>query len=177
MLDTNFHPFPVLTTDRLVLRAIETTDDNDIFLHRADEKVNKYLEGFSHATIEQSQALISRIQNEIINGKSIFWVINQKGNNKFIGTICLWNISVDENKAEAGYTLNPQFHKMGYMNEALIKVIDFGFNKMKLKTIDAFTHKDNESSTKLLLRNKFKQATPAKPVEGDEVYFSLSKEE
>src|SRR4051812_32190372 len=110
MTETNFSPFPILTTDRLILRQLEATDDKDIFYHRSDDSVNVYLNDFRHSSIEQTQAFIDRIQKEISEGKTILWVITQKGRNRFIGTICLWNISKDECKAETGYTLDPEFH-------------------------------------------------------------------
>ncbi|MDP2384909.1 MAG: GNAT family N-acetyltransferase [Bacteroidota bacterium] len=177
MLETNFTPFPILKTDRLILRQLETSDDKDIFSHRSDEKVNTYLEDFRHTSIEQTQAFINRVQKEITNGKTILWVITQKGHNKFLGTVCFWNISKDEYKAEAGYTLDPIFHRMGYMNEALKKIINFGFTKMKLKTIEAYTHENNEASIKLLLKNNFKQETiPKKEVGSDRICFSLTSE-
>ncbi|MES2288014.1 MAG: GNAT family N-acetyltransferase [Bacteroidota bacterium] len=176
MIETNFTPFPILKTDRLILRQIEATDDLDIFSHRSDDKVNTYLEDFRHSSIEQTQAFIDRIQKETADNKTILWVITQKGSNKFIGTICLWNISKNEYKAETGYTLAPEFHRMGYMNEAIVKAIDFGFNKMKLKTIEAYTHENNENSIKLLLRNKFKQGTtPKKEVGNNRFFFSLTE--
>lgn len=39
------------------------------------------------------------------------------------------------------------------MSEAIKKVIDFGFNDMRLKSLEAFTHKENLPSIKLLERN------------------------
>jgi len=162
MVETKFTPFPVLATDRLILRQLETTDDKDIYSHRLDDRVNKYLEDFRHTSIEQTQAFIDRIQKEVAANKTILWVITQKSRNKFLGTICLWNISKTNHRAETGYTLDPQFHGKGYMNEALVKIINFGFNKMKLRTIEAYTHKDNESSIQLLLKNKFKPDTTRK---------------
>ncbi len=174
MIETNFTPFPILTTDRLILRPLETSDDKAIFSHRSDAGVNTYLENFRHSSIEHTQAFIYRVQNEIAAGKTILWVITVKGSNTFIGTICLWNISKDEHKAETGYTLDPKFHRMGYMNEALVKVIGFGFNKMKLKTIDAYTHENNESSIKLLLSNNFMQSTHKKIIGGNRIYFLLN---
>lgn len=174
MIETNFFPFPVLTTDRLVLRQLKTTDDEDIFAHRCDDNVNTYLEDWRYSSVEEAQAFISRVQKEIAEGKTILWVITKRGMDRFMGTICLWNISKDEHKAETGYTLVSEFHGMGYMNEALERVIDFGFNKMKLKAIEAYTHERNENSIKLLLRNKFMQGAPQKEVSGNRVYFSLN---
>ena len=178
MIETNFTPFPVLATDRLILRQIETFDDKDIFVHRSDDRVNSYLEGFRHASIEETQAFIARIQQQVSIGKSILWVLTHKNNNKFIGTICLWNISHEDRSAETGYTLDPEFHGKGYMQEALVKIIDFGFNFMKLRIIEAYTHKDNRGSKQLLLRNEFKMNVADKKEDcgPDLIVFTLTNE-
>jgi [ribosomal protein S5]-alanine N-acetyltransferase len=177
MLLTNFIPFPALTTDRLVLRSLEINDADDIFAHRCDDDVNTYLEDFRHATIEQTRAFISRVQNEILEGRTILWVITEKGNNRFLGTVCLWNISHEEQKAETGYTLDPRFQGKGYMNEALAKAIEFGFGTVRLKTIEAYTHEQNERSIRLLQKNRFTRSSrPLKQVSGNRVCFVLTKQ-
>jgi ribosomal-protein-alanine N-acetyltransferase len=179
MIEPNFTPFPILTTDRLVLRQLEVSDDKDIFIHRSDDKVNTYLENWKHSSIEETQAFIARVQKEVASNKTILWVISEKGKHKFLGTVCFWNISISDDKAETGYTLDSKFQKMGYMNEALAKIIDFGFNKMKLKTIEAYTHKDNERSIRLLTKNKFKLDTTRKAAAGkgdNRIIFILSNE-
>lgn len=177
MINTNFSPFPTLITERLVLRSLEAADAEVIFSHRNDDKVNTYLEDFRHSTLEQTQAFIDRVLTEITEGRTILWAITEKGKNTFIGSVCLWNISKGEFKAETGYTLSSEFHKMGYMNEALEKAIEFGFNRVKLKTIEAYTHKDNSASIKLLLRNKFiQEAHPKKKVGVDRIFFTLSND-
>ena len=53
--------------------------------------------------------------------------------------------------------MNPAFQGIGVMDEALKKVLEFGFNHLKLHTIEAYTQKNNRSSTKLLERNGFKR--------------------
>ena len=178
MVNLNFSPFPILQTDRLVLRQIETTDDIDIFSHRSNDRVNKYLENFRHASIAETQSFIARIQKEVSDHKTILWVLTQKGKNKFMGTICFWNISHQDNKAETGYTLSPEFYDKGYMHEAMKKIIDFGFTEMQLHTIEAYTHKDNNPSIQLLLRNKFKQDTTRKAAKekgSDRIIFTLAR--
>ncbi len=150
-----FIPFPVLTTQRLNLRELDFTDDQDIFAHRTDDRVNTYLDGFRHDHISQSRDFITRVLKEIDEGISILWVISRKESRKFMGTICLWNISKTNLKAELGYTLVPEYHNLGYMSEALERVLEFGFKVMKLKTIEAFTHQDNAGSIRILTKNKF----------------------
>ena len=57
--------------------------------------------------------------------------------------------------AEIGYELHPDFQGKGLMQEAISTVTDYGFNKMNLKVITAFTHINNLRSTNVLLKNNF----------------------
>lgn len=41
------------------------------------------------------------------------------------------------------------------MQEAIPEIIKYGFNKMKLEIITAFTHSANNKSIKLLVKNNF----------------------
>lgn len=175
MYESTFIPFPTLTTRRLILRQIEAGDDQDIFAHRADEQVNAYLENFSHASLEHTRAFIDRIHAEVTAGRSVLWVLSRKEDPRFMGTICLWNIDWEKRSAETGYTLHPPFHKMGYMNEALEKVIDYGFNSMNLAMIHAYTHELNESSVRLLERNHFRQEpVPENEAGSNMIFFALT---
>ena len=40
----SFTPFPVLSTERFILRQLSINDTNKIFLPRSDSEVNKYLD-------------------------------------------------------------------------------------------------------------------------------------
>jgi len=176
MLQINFIPFPVLETERLVLRPLKQSDAREIFIHRQDDQVNTYLENFRFTSMEESHAFISRVQQEISDQKTILWVLTEKGRNKFIGTVCFWRISKEEATAETGYTLVSEFHNKGYMHEALAKIIAYGLETMKLKCIEAYTHQDNEASIRLLLKNKFiQQAETKKEVGKDRIFFVLNK--
>ena len=86
-----------------------------------------------------------------------YWTITIKDNPKLIGSICLWNFNTEKTIAEIGYDLHPNFQGKGIMNESMNLVLDFGFKNLKLKTIEAFTHKGNKSSIRLLKRNQFIQ--------------------
>lgn len=69
--------------------------------------------------------------------------------------------------------LYPDAEGKGLMQEALSAVIEYGFATLKLKSIEAYTHKDNSRSTALLIRNFFvKQGDPD---ESMNVVFTLNK--
>lgn len=172
----HFHPFPTLTTARLVLRQLEETDAPAIFEHRADAVVNTWVDGFRHATVQDSYAFVERIHRETAEGRTLMWVLSEKGKHTFMGTVCLWNISLAEKRAETGYSLVTAYHRQGFMHEALAASIAYGFNVLQLETIDGYTHQHNEASIKLLLKNGFvQQAVPRKTVEVNRIYFVLNR--
>lgn len=151
----NFSPFPALSTERLLLRALQLTDDKEIFALRSDDNINKYLDRPKAHSIEDARDFIQKIINGIANNESIFWVITFKHETALAGTICLWNIDKENAVAEIGYELLTQYHGKGIMHEAAKEVIAFSFEQMKLQSIEACLHKDNLASVKLLERNKF----------------------
>lgn len=154
----NFNPFPQLTTEQLALRQIKESDSDIILFLRSDSTVNKFIERPEHRkTKNKADALkfIKEITEYIHTNTSIAWGITLKNNPQIVGTICLWNFSNDRTIAELGYDLNPEFHGKGIMNEAMKSVIDYGFNTLNLLKIEAFTHKENTSSIRLLKNNKF----------------------
>jgi len=171
MLQIDFDPFPILTTERLVLRPLKITDAEEIFIHRNDEVVNTFLENFRHQSIGDSIAFIERVQREITEGMTIMWVITHNGDDRFMGTVCFWRISKEAHSAETGYTLLSEFHGKGYMNEALARIIHYGLDVMGLRYIDAYTHQHNIASIKLLTRNGFKPGKPQKAVSANRVYY------
>ena len=147
--------FPILATERLILRRLEIQDDNEIFFLRSDEEVNKYLVAPRARSIEDARAFINKINSGVINNEWGYWGITLKNDNKLIGTICFWNFSKEENKAEIGYVLHTDFQGQGIMQEAIVKVIEYGFEKMKLRSTEAVLNPDNARSIALLKRNGF----------------------
>jgi len=156
MLKLNFSPFPFLNTERLALRQLTTDDAGAIASLRSNAIVNKYLERPKSTTSDEALHFIDKINRVINNNESIYWVITLKETNHLIGTICYWNIVVEEDTAEIGYELLPDFYGKGIMQEAMTAVIKFGFNTMQVKNITAFPLAANIPSIKLLERNNFK---------------------
>lgn len=155
-----FQPFQTLKTERLELRKITVSDCDEVFFLRSNKTVTKYIERSENSQTKNKADALKFIQEIITGGfknnKSITWKITLKTNPKMIGSICLWNFSENYKIAEVGYDLNPIFQNKGIMTEALQCIIDYGFKKLKLDKIEAFTHIKNENSRKLLERNCFK---------------------
>jgi ribosomal-protein-alanine N-acetyltransferase len=161
MTGKNFTPFPVLKTGRLTLRQLRSSDDKEIFALRSNDNVNKYLNRKPSKSIDDAKNFIQTINENIQRNESIYWAITLNGTDKLIGTICLFNFSEDHSKVEIGYELLPDFQGKGIMQEATSKVIHFGFQHVGLNSIEAYTHSENQSSTRLLEKLNFKRVSAA----------------
>ena len=145
-----FTTFPILTTERLILRRLSEDDQNEIFLLRSDEKINRYIDRPRPVNISDAVEFIRKISMGIDKKESLYWAICFKDNPLLIGTICLWNFSDDRQTAEIGYELQSNYQGQGIMYEAINCIIRFAFDKILLKRIDAFTQQGNSKSVRLL---------------------------
>ncbi len=151
----NFNPFPVLMTDRLVLRKLKMSDDELIFDYQSNKENFKFVDMQVYKDILDAQKYIDKMNFGVENNKWIIWAIADKNTNTILGTISIWNISKKDYKAELGYGLFADNRGKGIMAEALNKVVEYGFNNMGLKIIEAYTNSENKKSINLLKRNGF----------------------
>ena len=161
MVNRNFTPFPILTTERLTLRQLSTGDQQNIFALRSDTEINKYLNRESSKTIEDAIHFINKINDTIKNNNSIYWVISLTKTKTVVGTICLFDFSNEKNSCEIGYELMTKFQGQGIMKEATKEVIDYAFQTLQFQKIVASTHTGNLNSTKLLTKFNFLQSKEA----------------
>ena len=75
-------------------------------------------------------------------------------NRKFAGSIALYRI---KKEYELGVIIMKKFRNKGVATEASKKVLDFGFNKLKLKKILATTDLDAQISPKILRKLGFRK--------------------
>ncbi len=155
MVNRNFTPFPILTTERLTLRQLSIDDQQNIFALRSDGEINKYLDRAPSKTIEDAINFINKVNDNIQKNNSIYWVIILTKRKTFVGTICLFDFSNGKNKCEIGYELSTNFQGQGIMKEATEKVINYAFQTIRLQKIEAFTHNGNRNSIKLLNKLDF----------------------
>jgi ribosomal-protein-alanine N-acetyltransferase len=146
--------FPVLTTNRLLLRQLADNDIPALVNLRSDAEVNKYLNRPKSTTAEEAGAFVKKINNGL-NKEWHYWVISLKEDQKLIGTICLWNFNEANKSVEIGYELLPAFQGNGLMYKALSGVISFGFAVRQFRSIIAHTDSNNERSKNLLEKSGF----------------------
>jgi ribosomal-protein-alanine N-acetyltransferase len=173
LMNKSFTPFPVLTTARLTLRQLSSSDAQEIFALRSNETVNKFLDRQPSKALEDARRFIQAIHENAQRNESVYWAITLSSTDKLVGTVCLFNLSEDRSKAEIGYELLPDFQGQGIMQEAISAVVHFGFQQAGLKSIEAHTHSENQRSTSVLGKLNFKGESTT---DGNVTLFKLTHE-
>jgi ribosomal-protein-alanine N-acetyltransferase len=155
MIQINFTPFPNLETERMHLRRVVNADVNEIFALRSDKETMKYIPRPLAKTIEDALEHIAHIDSKIENNEGINWAITLKNDPKLLGIIGLYRINPEHYRAEIGYMLLPKYNGKGIMTEAIKDVVKYGFEIMKLHSIEAIIDPENFSSEKVLQKNGF----------------------
>lgn len=158
MLEVSFKPFPLMVTQRLLLRNMQPGDTNLLLEMRSNKKTLAYLDKKPLQSAAEAELLINKMLSDLEVGDGITWALALKEfPGQLIGTIGLWRLIKEHYRAEIGYMLLPQYFRQGYMKEAIVPVLDYGFKKMNLHSVEAHIHPGNQGSKALLLSQGFKQ--------------------
>ncbi|MEO8149373.1 MAG: GNAT family N-acetyltransferase [Bacteroidia bacterium] len=155
MLEITFNDFPILKTERLILRRIIAADAPVIFYMRSNDRVRQYLDSKRFESLEEAIDLIKRNDNLFDENDGVVWAISHKDDNAMIGTIGFWRIAKEHHRAEIGYMLHDDYRGKGIMIEAAKISLKYAFKELKLHSIEANTNPSNASSIKLLERLGF----------------------
>jgi len=143
---------PELTTNRLILRAFTVADS----LIVSDLAGNKLI---ADVTANIPHPYSESLAKEWIQSHSVKWknkelasfAITLKETRQVIGAISLMNLN--NNEGELGYWVGVDYWNNGYCTEACRRMIDFGFNALKLRRIHAHHLSRNPASGKVLLNS------------------------
>ena len=155
MLSIHLPIFPVLTTERMVLRELRRSDAEQVFALRSDPLVMQHVPRPLAATTEDALALIDLITSMVAANDAVQWAITVKGDDTFLGLIGFWRMEKEHHLAELGYMLAHEHWGKGYISEAIGALIPFGFNTLGFHRIEAITRPENAASIRALEKNGF----------------------
>ena len=145
-----FKRIPTLETDRFILRKIKVSDYLDMYEYSKLESVTKYLLWRCHPDERYTRDYLSYVQSQYRAGEFYDWAIIDKESSKMIGTCGFAKLDTENNCAEIGYVINPDYWRRGIATECVRKVIDFGFNELNLHRIEARYIVGNEVSRRVM---------------------------
>jgi len=149
--------FPILHTDRLVLRELTVNDAQAILNCFSNSDVLRHYGQNPLTSLDQVRQIINNFSTNYDEKRGIKWGIELKGQAGIIGTIGFQEWSTEHKRAEISYALFPESWGKGYALEAVNKVISFGFQEMELVRIGAIVFTENDASNKLLIKAGFEK--------------------
>lgn len=144
-----------ISTERLLLRPLEPTDELAMFALRSNEDVNRYTGNIPLVTVESAGALIAKDRQAMRDDLYLRLGMVRLDNDELIGTCGLFNFDAQCRRAEIGYDLRPTMWGQGYMREALLDLLQYAFTTLDLNRVEADVDPQNLSSRKALERLGF----------------------
>ncbi len=145
-----FSKIPTLTTERLTLRQMKTSDWRDMYEYASQPKVTEYLLWDYHRSPDQTQDYLRYLQAQYRAGDFYDWAIVLSEEKKMIGTCGFTTIDFANNCAEVGYVINPAYWGKGIAAEAVSRVMDFGFSELNAHRIEAKYIVGNNASRRVM---------------------------
>lgn len=144
----------IIETDRLILRELRLSDAEAFFAMDNNPNVHRYLWNKPTQKIEETLEIITFVRKQYLdNGIGRFAIIS-KDTKEFMGWAGLkFNTEMVNNKTnfyDIGYRLDEKFWERGYASEASFAWVQYAFETLKIKTIEAATHIENVASNRIL---------------------------
>jgi RimJ/RimL family protein N-acetyltransferase len=140
-----------LETPRLILRQWQESDHEPYIQLNADNEVMEFFP--SVLTRDQTLVQIKRIADAMQERGYGFFAVERKDTQKFIGFTGLSNPGFESHFTpcvEIGWRLNKANWNQGFATEAAGACLEYGFNKLALAEIFAFTSVHNLRSEKVM---------------------------
>lgn len=154
---------PRLADDRVVLRALRDEDVPDLV-------EISYYDGRPARDESQALAMLRRIRSDSARGAGLHWGVTLAAEEDAVAGTCGFYRGFADRVGEVGYGLHPAYRGRGLMTAAVRLLVSFGFERLGLRRIVAYTARDNTPSVAVLLRAGFEEvATQA----GDRAFERL----
>jgi len=145
----------VLETARLTLRFMDERDIDALYAVYSDPLVARYLSRPAQTERAQAEKMMSNVLAGYEDGSGINFGIVRRDDGQLMGNCMFFRFHEESRRAEIGYSMARAYWGHGYMNEALVALIDHGFGPLGLNRIEADIDPRNDSSAKSLLRLGF----------------------
>ncbi|WP_338086605.1 GNAT family protein [Niveibacterium umoris] len=148
--------FPSLTTPRLRLRELTPDDTPEVFEIHSDAEGMRWFGSDLLTRSEQALGLIETFAAwRKMPNPGTRWGIERKENGHLIGTCGLFKWNRAWRSCTIGYELARSAWGVGYMREALVAMLQWGFDNMALNRVEALIHPENQRSRRTVARLGF----------------------
>jgi [ribosomal protein S5]-alanine N-acetyltransferase len=142
--------FPMIETRRLWIRPMRITDAAALMTVNGDDEVMRFLPHPTWRTIADGVAWIEGMFALQDRGDTYSFVISRRSDGRIIGSCFLFNVAMDNARAEIGYGLSRPNWGRGYATEAMTAFISRAFAVLGLRRLEAEIDPRNTGSAKVV---------------------------
>jgi RimJ/RimL family protein N-acetyltransferase len=145
-----------IATPRLRLRPMRRDDAEALFLVFCDAQAMRYWSSPPHGSPLLTAEVIERAQMAFMAGDGIEWAITRAGDDTAIGKIGHWRWQRTHSRSEVGFIVRRDLWGQGIAAEALAAIVEWGFRRLELHSVEAQLDADNVASQRTLERVGFR---------------------
>jgi ribosomal-protein-alanine N-acetyltransferase len=145
-----FSVFPIIESERLILRQVTLEDAPDFFACQSDPDVFRYAGRSEETSLESAQHMLNILFKRHQEQTMLSWAIVLKENLRFVGRFQIEEWSDENHRAAVGYLLCKQYWGKGYATEVLLAAIAYLFEQTTVNRIDTFAWSENIASTRVM---------------------------
>jgi ribosomal-protein-alanine N-acetyltransferase len=153
--------FPVLETERLLLRAFRASDAPAVLDLFSCVAVTRHHNIATMQAIETAESLVDARRSLYEQGAGIRWALIRRGwGDTVVGSCGCYHPHRAFRSMEVGYELHPDHWQQGIMTEALTAMLDFCYGDrffFRLNRVQALTELENRASIGLLRKLGFQE--------------------
>jgi RimJ/RimL family protein N-acetyltransferase len=141
---------PKLYTTRLVLRPFTLEDAPEVQRMSGAREIASTTLNIPHPYEDGMAEEWIRTHSEgFAEDKAIVFAITHREQNYLMGAMDL-RVDMDHERGEIGYWIGKDYWGRGYCTEAAARVLEYGFNDLKLNRIQAYHIKRNPASGRVM---------------------------
>ncbi|CCN70848.1 GNAT family N-acetyltransferase [Vibrio nigripulchritudo] len=144
-----------IETERLILRALSENDAQDLYNIFSVHQVMKYWNCAPWDGLDVATQFIKTSRESMNNNKELTLGIYLKDSGNLLGKITLFNLEQESRRAEIGFGISRNFWGKGVVFEAASALIEYAFNSLELRRIEAEIDPLNVASGNALERLGF----------------------
>jgi len=148
--------FPVLNTERLILRELTPQDASALFSIHSNAEAMKWFGADPLTAPHQAEQLIALFASwRKSPTPGVRWGIEDSNTAELIGTCGFFKWNRSWRSCAIGFELAQSAQGRGLMKEAVLAAVRWAFQHMELNRIEALVHPDNTRSLNLLEKAGF----------------------
>lgn len=143
---------PILTTERLILRAITLEDAPSIFEYTKNPNVSRYTLWQPYQVMQDTENFIQEYVFSLYKDRvpEPLGITLKSSSHKVIGTVgCFW-VSKENQTMELAYALSESYWKQGLVPEAALAIVDYCFQKYPVQRIQARCRAEHKASSRVM---------------------------